>query len=210
MEEIRPPSGLYLPIVFEKVVERYAFVVRPQNVAEAITAGAKFLHGRLQTHNKTLFISEMGIFNDGIIVDSVNTDDAEFILEDVISWVTATFALQPMLTIIPRRFTSAVTIEFTKPVEPYLKGLSAMAGQMANAFKQTYGEEVHLNLMRLAINADPLTVTHLKNTQFLIERRIQRPYAENRYHCTAPLRTEDHVALLENIEVALHGIPTQK
>jgi hypothetical protein len=205
MEEIRPSSGIYMPYLFDKLVERYAFVVRPQNIPDAIASGAKFQHGRLQTHNRMVLVSEIGIYNDGIIVDSLNTDDAEFIIQDLLEWARTTFAFRPILTVIPPRFTSSVTVEFDQSIEPQLRGLSAVADHMAAAFKQSYDDDINVSLLRIALNADPLTVPPLRNTQFLIERRLQRPYSENRYHCTAPLRTEDHIALLENIERTLLG-----
>jgi hypothetical protein len=203
MEEIRPSSGLYLPYLFDKLVERYAFVARPLNIPDAVANGAKFNHGRLQTHNRTVIVSEIGVYHDGIIVDSLNTDDAEFIMQDLLEWARTTFAFRPILTVIPRRFTSSVTVQFDEPIEPKLRGLSAITKYMAAAFKESYGDDIDVSLLRIALNADPLTVPPLRNTQFLIERRIQRPYSENRYHCIAPLRTEDHIALLENIERAL-------
>jgi hypothetical protein len=205
MEEIRPPSGVYMPDLFERVAERYAFVARPQNLAEAIANGAKFQHGRLATPNRSMVVSEIGIFNDGLIVDATNTDDAEYIMEDLVTWASATFALRQPITIIPRRFTSVITIEFETPIERALKGLSTISEYMSEAFKHTYNEDIAANLLRLSLNADPLTIPPFRNTQFFIERRIQRPYIENRYQSGAPLRTEEHIALLENIERALHG-----
>src|SRR5215471_10848941 len=83
MEEVRPPSGVYIPALYQAIGDRYGFVAKPQDPQAAITSGAKFNHGRLITPNKTYVISENGVYNDGIIVDATNTDDAEIILEDL-------------------------------------------------------------------------------------------------------------------------------
>src|SRR5260221_7879777 len=119
--------------------------------------------------------------------------------------ITSTFALKPSITIIPPRFTSVLTVEFEMAIEPALKGLSKIASYVSDAYKEAYNEDIEVKLLRLGLNADPMTVPPFRNTQFFIERRLQRPYTENRYQSGAPLRTEDHVALFENIERALQG-----
>jgi len=203
MDEVRPPSGVYMPDLYQRIAERYAFVGRPTDIADAIAKGAKFQHGCLVTPSKTIVISEIGIYNDGVIVDALNTDDAEYVMEDVLSWTTVSFGLKERRTIIPPRFTSLVNIEFEAPVEPSIDRLMAITKCIAASFNRAYGSSVEINLLRLAFNADPLSVPNLVNTQFFIERRIQRPYSENRYQSGAPLRTEDHIGLLESIEDAL-------
>jgi hypothetical protein len=203
MDEVRPPSGVYMPDLYQRVAERYAFVGRPTDIASAIANGAKFQHGRLVMPSKTIVISEIGIYNDGVIVDALNTDDAEYVMEDVLSWTTTTFGLKERRTIIPPRFTSLVTIEFEGSIEQSIDRLMTITQSMAASFNRAYGGSVEINLLRLAFNADPLSVPNLLNTQFYIERRLQRPYSENRYQSGAPLRTEDHIGLLETIENAL-------
>jgi hypothetical protein len=205
MEEIRPPSGVYMPDLFQRIVERYSFVAAPtpQNTAEAISRGAKFNHGRLITPSKTIVISELGFYNDGIIVDAVNTDDAEYVVRDFTTWAMSAFGLREPRTIIPPRFTSIVTVEFDKEIELMMRGINIIAAHAAGAFNHSYQRDIEVKLLRLSVNADPGTVSPLLNTQFFIERRIQRPYTENRYQAGAPLRTEDHIAMLGAIETAL-------
>jgi hypothetical protein len=200
MEEIRPLSGLYMPTLYQQLAERYAFVGRPQNFAEAITNGAKFQHGRQITPTKTIVIKEIGIFNDGIIVDCENTDDAEYILEDFINWSLSAFGLRPRKTIIPPVFSSLVAIEFDYDIEHSLGGLRAITSRLSTALNRAYGWEHDIRLLRLGVNADPQAIPPLRNTQFFIERRLGRPYGENRYQSGAPLRTEEHLGLLTAIE----------
>jgi hypothetical protein len=205
MEEIRPASGLYMPDLFQRISERYGFVVAPSNTPEAIVKGAKFNHGRLITPNRTIVISELGVYNDGVIVDTSNTDDSEHVCRDLTTWANSTFGLRERQTIIPPRFSSVITVEFEKEIEKIIKGINIFAAQASAAFLHAYDMEIDAKLLRLSVNADPLTVIPMLNTQFYVERRIQRPYAENRYQAAAPLRTEEHVAMLETIEKALMG-----
>jgi hypothetical protein len=200
MEEIKPSSGIFMPALYQQLAERYAFVGRPQYDAETITKGAKFQHGRHLTPAKTIAIKEMGIYNDGIIIDAENTDDAEYIIEDFMVWAATAFALRPRKTMIPRIYSSVVTIEFDAAIEPALRGLDTITARASAALRQTYGWEHVVHLLRLGINADPQAVPLHRNTQFFIERRLGRSYGENRYQAGAPLRTEDHLTLLVGIE----------
>src|ERR1700728_4299010 len=100
MEEIRPLSGLYMPTLYQQLADRYAFAARPQNYAEAIANGAKFQHGLLVTQNKKIEIKEIGVYNDGLIVDARNTEDAEFVLQNFATWAAETFAFRERKTII--------------------------------------------------------------------------------------------------------------
>jgi hypothetical protein len=203
MEEIRPPSGIYMPALYQAISDRYGFVARPQDFHVAMTTGAKFNHGRLITPNKTITISEIGIYNDGLIVDSMNTGNAEFILEDFILWTKNLLGLRDRITQIPRTYSSLVTVEFDRPIEDALRGVEVFTGSLNAALKHAYGWDLETNILRFGINADPQSVPPLRNTHFFIERRIGRPYSENRYQSGAPLRTEEHLELLETIETNL-------
>jgi hypothetical protein len=203
MEEIRPPSGIYMPALYQAVSDRYGFVARPQDLNAAITSGAKFNHGRLITPNKTIMISEIGIYNDGVIIDSLNTNDAEIILEDFISWTKNLLGLRDEITKIPRTYSSLVTVEFDRPIETALRGTEILTGSLNTALKNAYGWDLETNILRFGINADPRSVPPLRNTHFFLERRIGRPYSENRYQSGAPLRTEEHLELLQTIETDL-------
>ena len=206
MEEIRPTSGIYMPALYQAVSDRYAFVARPQDLHVAIASGAKFNHGRLITPNKTITISDIGIYNDGIIVDSLNTDDAEIILEDFILWTKNILGLRDTITQIPRTYSSLVTVEFERPIESALRGVEIFTGSLNAALKNAYGWDLETNILRFGVNADPQSVPPLRNTHFFLERRISRPYSENRYQSGAPLRTEEHLALLQTIETNLFRV----
>jgi hypothetical protein len=203
MEEIFPLSGIYFPNFCQQLGDRYAFVTRPQNYTDAIKSGAKFQHGQLTTPAREILIKEIGVFNDGIIVDCQNTDDAEYVTEDIMEWTRTSFAFREQRTNIRRRFTSVITIEFDGAIETAIGAIETIAKSMSAAYNRAYGERIDVKLLRLSLNADPLSIPPLVNTQFYVERRIQRPYAENRYQSGAPLRTEEHIGLLETIEASL-------
>lgn len=200
MEEMRPPSGVYPPDLFHAIAERYGFIGQPTNLIEAATTGAKFQRGHFQIDAKDINIKELGIYNDGIIVDCFNTDDADAVLDELMVWIKLKFELREVITKKQRTYTSVVVIEFDEPIDFMLQGFTKIRDIYASALRDTYGWDLEVNLLRLGISADPSTVPPLTNTQFFVERRIGIPYSQNRYYSGAPFRTAEHLKFLKSFE----------
>jgi hypothetical protein len=202
MEEFRPTHGVYTPDFLKAIAVRYQFVSWTQDWAEAIKSGAKFEVGKFDLGETTIAIKELGIYSDGLICDTSTTDLSDVVLDEFINWATATFNLQPRTSPIRRTYTSALVCTFDKSMESGLGALARTCDLFSMALKDSYGWDYSVKLNRLAFNVDPKDTPHLRNTNFLLERRLQNPngYADNRYYAVAPLRTEAHVSLLETIE----------
>jgi hypothetical protein len=74
---------------------------------------------------------------------------------------------------------------------------------MATSFENAYGQALDFQMQRVAFNVDPLTRPQFAQTDFTIDRRGGAPYSLNRFFCSAPLKTESHIAILEAIERTL-------
>src|SRR5262249_33864561 len=109
-DEIRPLSGLNMPDFIRLIEERYGFAKVPE-LKQVAECGAKFQTGRLKSGNKTINILELAVFNDGVVVNSFHTDEAEFVLEDFISWAKKTFNCRDAETEKLRTFESRLVIE---------------------------------------------------------------------------------------------------
>jgi hypothetical protein len=91
---------------------------------------------------------------------------------------------------------------FDDGLENYISKLS----EIAKAINDGRSGKLEFNIKRLAFGqggivdsaADPLVAVEIAD--FLIERRSSMPYEANRYFCSAPLSTTEHVQLLERIE----------
>jgi hypothetical protein len=203
VEELRPPGGVYLPDFVQSITARYGFLSSPTNPLEAVSTGAKFQHGRFTVDDTPAVIKELGIYNDGIIVNAFNTRVADLMLDDFFSWTTEKFQLRERQTHNPRTYVSVVVIEFERPTEPALGKLAQVSELFSESLNSAYGWNYEYNLQRIAFAVDPMTIPPLRNTQFFIERRLQTPYSENRWFSGAPLQTEQHLRLLEAIESQL-------
>jgi hypothetical protein len=200
LEEIRPLAGIYVPDLIKAITERYGFAAGPTNLAEAVKSGAKFEHGKFITDGGSVVIKELAIYSDGLISDAFDTRTADRVLDDFLDWATEQFKLRERESPRRRTYTSALICEFERPVESALGNLSKLCGLLSKSLNAAYGWNHEYNLNRLGFSVDPMTAPHLRNTQFVIERRVQSPYSENRYYSGAPLQTEVHIQLLETIE----------
>lgn len=208
IEEFRPAAGLYWPDLIQAMIDRYKFGIGPKELTEAIKSGVKFEHGKLVSDDDTKLIKEFSIYTDGLIVETSDTDTADLVLDDFFAWATNTFKLRERQNQVQRTYTSAVIIEFAKEIEPALGKLEKVVGMLSAALKDSYGWDYKYNVSRLAYSVDPEEIPHLRNTQFVLERRINVNYSENRYYSIAPIRTRDHLKLLTAIETELLSNPS--
>lgn len=200
LEELRPAAGVYLPDFIGAVTARYGFVTVPSDLAEATKSGAKFEMGKFMLDGSPVSIKELAIYSDGLICEAHGTRFADLILDDFLKWATDTFKLQERIGPVRRTYTSSLVCIFEKTVESGLGNLSRVCDLVSRALNDSYGWKYQYNLNRLAFNVDPKDIPHLRITNFVLERRLQSPYSENRYFSIAPLNTEKHIQLLETIE----------
>jgi hypothetical protein len=200
LEELRPSAGVYLPDFISAVATRYSFANVPTDLGEAIKSGAKFDTGKFMFNGNPISIKELGIYSDGLICEAHGTHFADLILDDLLQWATDKFKLKERLAPIHRTYTSGLVCIFDKSVESGLGKLTTICDLLSKACNDLYGWKYKYNLNRLAFNVDPTEIPHLRSTNFILERRLQVPYSENRYFSIAPLKTEAHIELLETIE----------
>ena len=204
MDEMRPLAGVYMPSLLHGIAQRYKFAISPTNVEDSITKGAKFSHGTMTRQGQSILVSDIGIYNDGIVVGALTTDYADEIADDLLSWAVSAFSLRQPTTQRPRTYGSNVVVEFDRLPRGSLKKYQRMSSRMSAALKASRGWDCEIGFQRLAFQADPTTLlphmTPATSTQFSIERRGGIPYTENRFWCAAPLRSTEHLEMLKEIE----------
>jgi hypothetical protein len=199
-EEVRPPSGLYLPDLIRKISERYAFAIAPTNYETVMKEGAKYKEGRFVVEGRTIAIKEMGFFVDGILAVTWNTDDADVVLNDLILWAAQDFGFREPRTKLPRRFVSSVVVEFDVELSRAVTAFDELQEGFASAIKENYDMDPEINASKIALSADPTKLRPQATFEFTIERRAGRPYSENRYFSSATLPTASHLDLLGAFE----------
>ncbi len=201
-DEVRSIDGYYLPEAMRLLSDRYGFSQTP-NIEDMRTTGGIFKDGRLVSGAKKINIGEIGIFNDSIYAIAQDTATADFIVDDLIAWSEQAVGLRPQITKIPRKYDNAVVVEFEADIEKRFDIFNELIRSYSDMLANLYNEAASVSICRIDFGFDPLEVKLSLNTRFTIERRVGSPFSSNRYFCVAPLKTEMHVALLEQFEQAL-------
>src|SRR5579863_4929448 len=131
-DEIRPTTGIYLPELIRLTGERYAFSVLP-SVPDVQKGGATFQQGLLITGGKKIPIPSISIYSDAVSANAFDTDTAEFILEDVITWAWTTFNLREPITKPTAIFESQVVVEFPATISRVVRFFEGLKQLTENA-----------------------------------------------------------------------------
>lgn len=202
-DEVAPIEGYYIPDVIRLVSGRYNFSQFP-SADDVRTKGAIFRNGQLISGTQKINITELGFLNDGIYATAQDTTKADFIVDDLITWAEQAIGLRPPLTNIPRKYDNSVVVEFDAHIEKSLGIFDEVIQSYNEALSILYAQAISTSFYRIDFAFDPTDVNLMVNTRFTIERRLRSPFSSNRYYCTAPLKTEMHINLLEKFERAIN------
>jgi hypothetical protein len=203
-DEVRPSGGLNSFELIKLVVDRYKFSVKP-DAADAQAKGAIFQSGSIDIGKRRVNIKTLGIYNDGISINTSDTESAEFALNNLEEWLQATFHFRDPITKPINKYENQIVVDFEKPPEKALKIFMEFKKLLERTLNSTYDRKIPMHFLRFGIGVDPSEQTMLafKGCDFGIERRLGRPYGENRFFSIAPLRTKEHVTLLKAFEEML-------
>ena len=208
ISDLNPKGKSLFPEMFDWLKDNYHFAQAPASIADLDkdTKALVFLNGEFQAREEVFVAVELRIFNDGLVANSSSsTDDTDKFLEDVLTSAAAEFSLTFEPAMVRRRqYISELNIRLEQP----LGNLNPKLVQFANK----------LTAMTAAVNPSAFEVggisfwadvTHsvYKIPGFSIERKINAPFNENRFFSRAPLKTQEHIAMLEELEGILAPPP---
>lgn len=201
-DEIRPENGIFLPNLIADTASRYLFATIPE-VPKDSKGGLRFGEGQMFGPEQPINIKSLGIFNDGIIVEASNTDLALLVVEDFEQWATEKFSFRKPITKPIDAFDSVLVVEFPESFEKHIDVFGKIGREISRSHSNIYDLQTTINLTGLTFGNDQTKISpsmNAKQASFTIARRVDRPFEENRYFCTASLTTKEHINLLEKIE----------
>jgi hypothetical protein len=201
-------DSVMLSEVFDSLKAKYHFK-RASTVAEAETKPASFESGELPRSDQPniaidqLLVSYVGVTTSVSVSTRTSTDDSDFVLENLIKWVQTTYRLNAQERFRPA-YVSSLEFDFeAMPMSLKFAELSGIGRQVTSYIKnyglvcpayEPEGFSLHFELSPTLV---PSPVA------FTVARRIGYPYAENKFFSQAPLRTQDHEAVLRDFEKLL-------
>jgi len=186
--------------------QRYAFLNTPDLSTareELAKTGYKFQTGQFEHNGKKDNILDFAVYTDGLVANAATTETAEAFLDNVIRMMRVEFGFRDFSTKPQRYFLSNLIVEFDRPFAKVLSQFNKISKAISQRIEQTYQISVPMSLARLDFEIDK---TLIKPTiaRFNIDRRLGIPFDKERYFSGAPLRTSDHISVLEEIEKSIN------
>jgi len=201
---------LFDPLMISGLIDdlkaRYNFKQAP-TADEAAQKPASFESGEFKLGSSTVPIEQLLISYIGMATTSIaastrtSTDDADLFLDDLVIWVGKKYRLDAKERF-PRAYNSALEFVFEgPPLDTRFRSLAAI-GKVVTHYVRNYdlrgcptyepeGFSLHFEVKPELIPSP---------VPFSLQRRLGYPYAENRFFSNAPLKTNDHQAVLEMLE----------
>jgi len=200
--DMNPRGQAITQEAIEKISERYKFKA-PPTMAAALEAQKKnepvyFAAGEFMSTSGVNVIVDLKVYNDGLLADCrSNTKDSERFLADLFSWLPTGLGLPKTEVPIRKKiYVSELQMESKHQLEMINPKLATLNKSLAAMVPK--GSATSYEVSSFALATDPKDGTPLIN--FIFERLINIPFAEHRYHSSAPVHTEDHLELLESLE----------
>lgn len=207
-----PIGGTYLPNVAAAFRERYGFMEVHSKVAEYdATKGITFGHGKFKVRTtesterrvaEEIVIDSFQVFNDGLVVNTrALVEDADLFLDDVIAWFTGSFGYN-ILDDPPtqRTYASHVEVTFQGSLVPLFNKIGILNKRITTALTRYGKVPPSYEVSGFSLHCDTTKLLSPIPSAFTFERRAQHSYTSNLYFSSAPLKTSDHLKVLEELE----------
>lgn len=158
------------------------------------TKALAFLDGSFQFDSAGAIGVDLRIYNDGFVADTrTSTRASDSFLDDLLRGAASQFKLEYKPAKIRKRlYLSDVSLKCDKSLEDACPKLSAFADRVSTALGRP------TKFSSVAWWTDPEIQT--ASVQFRFERKHGAAFSDQRYYSVAPLPTDDHLQLLQELE----------
>jgi hypothetical protein len=198
------PRGLNLHTLIRPIVEKYKFVIIPTKSEELdLSKGVKFEGGSFQKDLKEEISVNFTVFNDGIVTDTrSSTEHSDAFLEQFFNWMTEDFGLTPFKEVLRSKvYLSELWVKTDKSLNYLNPKLEKFAKRLTSLIVGHEHHPIKFETSGIYFWTNP-TITNPPGP-FRFERAGDFPFDENRYYSTAPLQTDIHLEMLDELESIL-------
>ena len=196
LEAFTPLGGINERHTIVAIGQRYNFGTKPNlaSRAEVEKTGLVFESGFFATEMGEVIIHRLAIHNDGVVVRTNKTEQASAFFDDLTNWLVEHHRFRK-ITYAPH-YLSEVVIDFESPASNMLANYDKISDIIFSNVSEDRGA-IGATFGGLIIDFITKSVAMPK---FIIERREGSAVEDERYFCSAPLTTDRHLQVLEEIE----------
>jgi hypothetical protein len=204
LSRANPKGKSLLDEIFE-LGRRYKFAKFPQHLLDYNKDSAlEFSSGTFE-FGGTKFRVGLTIYNNAVVADSLSsTSVSEALLQDVAGWLERNADVHVVPHILTRSYESQLDIEADLP--PYFlnPGLDEVAKKLSAQATAIDGKPREYRLGGFAMWPEDIGKP-ASPSNFRFERKWGVSNTSTAYFSTAPLKTEQHLELLQDLERVLNG-----
>lgn len=203
-EEWRPLGGANLVRSVSQLTERFSFREPPnlaKSSAELASGPISFRDGEALRDKDRVQIRSLDIYTDTIVADAYDTRSAEWFLEEMLTWAVSNLDFRHPARSPNKQYSSQIVIEFDTDIDTLLSHFDGISKLLHSHLDDLYkiSESPKLNRLVLSCDSTNLPKTMI-STDFLLERRVNHPYSENRFWCQGAFHTDQLVQIAESLE----------
>jgi len=200
-QQFMNPRGVFLRQASLEIKARYQFLKTPFENATVGTAEPKYEHGGFKTKRGTeIQITSVIAHSDGVVVDTTSTtDDGDAFLEDIFDWLGRFGIPAPSALPIKRIYASELNVALDRPPAFLNPKLMPFVEELASLMSDD--KKGPVGFLGFQLTTDPERSP--RPSQFRFEREINTSIDDNRYYSFAPIKTADHIRLLEKLDASI-------
>lgn len=193
------PRGINLyPIITPILIESYKFITVP-SAKDAVDVSKGIIYGNGEFINKegVPVAITLTIFPDALVADTrSSTKDSDDFLGEILTRLSEELKLPHYADIITRRaYVSGLQVR----TDISLQSINPMLNEIAKYLTENVTDgSIHFEVAGIHVWPDQSAMP--KPCTFIFERIVNTPFSENSYYSAAPLPTDKHLDLLDNLE----------
>jgi hypothetical protein len=187
--------------------ERYGFLRVPTKLEDFDEGkGIKLEHGKFTVTRQgtptDIVIDSFVVYTNGIVADTRSfTDEADAFLDDAIQFAMESFKLTlPEKQRIEKVYLSNLEVVLNKPTDAYFGPAAMLSNEIQKCLESYALKSIPYTLTGTTFFMDKTKIHNTVLTPFSIDRREGLSFDENIYFSSAPLKTQDHVTILEKLD----------
>jgi|CZKS01.1.fsa_nt_gi hypothetical protein len=215
LQDLNPKGKDVLEDLVDWIKDTYAFAVAPDleqalppptkdGVSTLSPSGLTFQRGRYQVREDSFIeIVSLTLYNDGIVIDTTSsTQEADQFAADLLSRASREFMLAYEPDMIRKHlYISSLIVRSDVSLNAFNPKLAAFAERISGALGNGGNPTSRFQFAGLGFWSEPNDNGVHKTFSFFPQ--VGKTFAEHRFYSEAPLKTEDHLRLLEELEVIL-------
>jgi hypothetical protein len=180
------------------LTQRYNFAVAPAKIEDLRADKVTFAEGAFKGAN----IESLEIFSDGIVVAAKSpSEKVDEFIEDMLAWSENAFGLKRVETqAVNKIYESHLILKSEKKLFSVLDEMTKVQTKLQELLVNTSNIDAKVEPFGFSFAVDQTKIAGLKPISFRLERKSDATFASNLFYSSAPLKTLDHLALLESIE----------